>query len=79
MTYEDVKRIRENPTAEDVDKAELAAMIDKAVEKQIARKPRDGIYVGFCECGKIVFADQNYCPDCGQKCDWSKRKEYEKQ
>lgn len=38
MTYEDVKRIRENPTAEDVDNKELARMIDEAIEKQIPKK-----------------------------------------
>lgn len=38
MTFEDVKRIRENPTAEDVDNAELHRLIDIALEKQIPKK-----------------------------------------
>ena len=39
MTYEEVKRIRDNPSSEDVDNEELSRMIDKAIDKQIARKP----------------------------------------
>ena len=43
MTFEDVKRIRQNPTTADVDNEELSKMIDIAVEKQIPKKPM-GIY-----------------------------------
>lgn len=45
MTYEDVKRIRENPSSEDCDNNELAKMIDEAVEKQIPKKPIKQIWV----------------------------------
>ncbi len=38
MTYEEVKRIRDNPSSEDVDNDELSRMIDKAIDKQIAKK-----------------------------------------
>lgn len=38
MTFEDVKRIRENPTTEDVDNAELHRLIDIVIEKQIPKK-----------------------------------------
>lgn len=46
MTFEEVKRIRENPTAEDVDNAELHKMIDLAIEKQIPKN----YFVNECEC-----------------------------
>ena len=39
MTFEDVKRIRENPTVEDCDIKELHKLIDLAIEKQIPKKP----------------------------------------
>ena len=80
MTYEDVKRIRQNPTAEDVDNAELSRMIDAAIEKQIRKKPilqGDGISYRCPVCNRDVgFVDllasetQPYC-DCGQAIDWS--------
>lgn len=39
MTFEDVKRIRQNPTLEDCDNEELSKLIDIALEKQIPKKP----------------------------------------
>lgn len=39
MTFEDVKRIRENPTAECCDIKDLQSLIDVALEKQIPKKP----------------------------------------
>ena len=84
MTYEDVKRIRQNPTIEDVDNNELSRMIDEALEKQIPKKPNITLNNGFCgECGIAwgyarLIEEQHcgyryfqHCPTCGQKIDWS--------
>ena len=87
MTFEDVKRIRENPTAEDVDSAELHRLIDIALEKQIPKKPSEtdayphrlycpNCYFTFCFNKENLDAIKqmqmyNYCPDCGQALDWS--------
>ena len=27
----------------------------------------DGEYVGKCECGKLIWSKQNFCPHCGRK------------
>ncbi len=85
MTFEDVKRIRENPT-EPCDIKELQKLIDLAVEKQISQKPNfqgDGYADGelvydFAECPVCGcdFEEETrdwgckYCPDCGQALDW---------
>lgn len=61
MTYEDVKAIRHNPKATDVDNRKLAKMIDDAVDKQIPKRP---IYTGFAkENGEIEFYGW-LCPAC---------------
>lgn len=78
MTYEEVKQIRQHPRMAHVDNNELHKMIDDAIEKQIAKKPiyhNNNCY--FCShCGNILFEigdiiEPNFCPDCGQKIDWS--------
>ena len=81
MTFEDVKRIRENPTAEDCDNKELARMIDLAIEKQIPKKPKiyNNVYpkdlyeCPDCQCGLRANASwkDKYCCNCGLKLDWS--------
>lgn len=56
----------------------------KALEKQIAKKPnrmqlKDGIITTLYECpicgcrrlGHGFDLDKCYCPECGQKLDWS--------
>lgn len=82
MTFDDVKRIRQNPTAEDCDNEELSKMIDIAIEKQIPKKPLDisklynGDY-GYCPCCNRVVSDyeeMKVCSDCGQALDWSDTK-----
>lgn len=45
MTFEDVKRIRLNPTFEDCDNEELSKLIDTAIEKQIQKKPIKQIWI----------------------------------
>ena len=80
MTFEDVKRIRQNPTAEEVDYQELHKMIDLAVEKQIPKKPRVDDDSWYCcpRCDETFFMWDKlrrrllYCGNCGQKLDWSK-------
>lgn len=58
---------------------EANAMAIKALEKQIPKKPHKNFekFSGvWCSCGKYLgkgyFVDKPiYCPDCGQKLDWS--------
>ena len=76
MTYEDVKRIRENPGADTCDNDALRRMIDAAIEKQIPKKPKmdndNGIYeVEVCPyCMRRLFPYEHHCK-CGQALDWS--------
>lgn len=87
MTFSDVKRIRENPSFEDVDNNELSELIDIAIEKQIPKKiivkkllfdtldficPRCA-KKQISRCAGVWVAGQKfkYCSDCGQKLDWS--------
>lgn len=80
MTYEDVKRIRENPTAEDVDNKELHNMIDLAIEKQIPKKPIKEIWVDdekrkgdvrLATESDVLTKDNhgiiNLCPNCNER------------
>ena len=54
-------------------------MAINALEKQIPKKPHKNFekFSGvWCSCGKYLgkgyFVDKpSYCPDCGQKLDWS--------
>jgi hypothetical protein len=71
MTYEEVKAIRKNPTAEACDIKELQRLIDIAINKQIPKPPKfaGGRYV--CRCGWDIYRDkQPYCLMCGQAMDW---------
>ena len=87
MTYEDVKRIRENPDSESLDNKELSKLIDEAVKKQIPQKliiKQD--YLGnfeflcpVCRHRLLSFIDGElcaghktaFCEDCGQALDWN--------
>lgn len=84
MTYEDVKRIRENPTAEidTCDIKELQRLLTEAVEKQIPKKPLfwfDGNeHKVICPSCKKYEIDmglyewaRRYCGGCGQRIDYS--------
>ena len=44
-----------------------------AMEKQIAKSKNGAMYyAGECpKCGNFIFADQNFCPKCGQALKWS--------
>ena len=78
MTYEEVKRIRDDGVIEDaVDLLVLSRMIDKAVDKQIAMKPDYEDNDAECPvCGHEFENNYNdwgcaFCQDCGQALDWS--------
>lgn len=87
MTYEEVKQIRSNPSFEDVDNEELSRMIDKAINKQIAKKPdyeadgyADGVLAyDYAKCPVCEHEFEYgindwgcaFCQDCGQALDWS--------
>ncbi len=84
MSFEDVKRIRENPTAEDVDNKELHRLIDIAIEKQIPKKPLGSLLTEYkfswvCPNCKTRHVNEwcgtnlklPYCSICGQALDWS--------
>lgn len=59
--------------------AEALGVAIHALEKQIPKKPKKNFekFSGvWCVCGKYLgkgyFVNKpNYCPDCGQKLDWS--------
>ena len=70
MTFEDVKRIRENPTAEDVDNAELHKMIDLAIEKQIPKKVTFHKSHYRCPLCNDIVVGGGFCKYCGQALDW---------
>ena len=85
MTYEEVKKIRNNGEMEHANIRELQKLIDVAIEKQIPKKPRfegDGYWRGElvydtwicpnCNTDYEVGTDTHkYCPNCGQAIDWS--------
>jgi hypothetical protein len=83
MTFEDVKRIRENPKYEDVDNSELHRLIDIAIEKRIPKKAkveqfnRYNIYYcptcDGCIGDSLGHIGDGFCSSCGQALDWSDR------
>lgn len=84
MTYEEVKKIRNNGKIEHTNIRELQKLIDIAIEKQIPKKPRfegDGYWRGelvydtwICpNCGtdyEVGTDTHKHCPSCGQAIDW---------
>lgn len=87
MTYEEVKKIRDDGVIEDVvDLLVLSRMIDKAIDKQIPKKVTHEVPLHKCctcpNCknvvdeftdfaGKKVRVTYNHCRFCGQALDWS--------
>ena len=76
MTPQEAIEIRNNPTFADVDNDELSNCIDKALEKQIPKKPLKN-YGGGYRCPNCQMKHFNpdwigvkHC-DCGQALDWS--------
>lgn len=46
----------------------------EAMSKQTAKKPIDRCMFSECTtCGNVEIQYCSYCPDCGQKLDWSER------
>lgn len=44
----------------------------EALEKQVAKKPVDRFMFKECPtCGSVEIEGCGYCPECGQKLDWS--------
>lgn len=80
MTYEEVKRIRNNMTLQDIDNDELSRMIDIAIEKQIPKKtivkyPQQKDWM-FCSCGEYLCnigqeIKPKFCEYCGQALDFT--------
>ena len=69
MTYEEVKRIRDDDVIEDVvDLKELSRMIDKAVDKQIAKKP-EFVAEGYAD-GTLAY-DYAKCPVCKREFEYN--------
>jgi hypothetical protein len=79
MTYEDVKAIRDNPTAEACDLKELQRLINEAIEKQIPKKVIKSSIHGLGEscpnCKSEVKGMYFYCTACGQAIDWNEESE----
>ena len=74
MTFEDVKRIRENSTAECCDIKELHELIDTAIEKQIPKKPVRKEFGKYCcsVCGNsLLLSSTKLCSECSQAVDWN--------
>ena len=71
MSYEEVKRIRENQTAEDCDNEELAKLIDFSIEKQIPKKQSETDKARCIHCACVVKRNERFCNNCGQALDWS--------
>ena len=79
MTFEDVKRIRANPSFEDCENKELSNLIDIALEKQIPKKPiLDTISPSGVKWFRCPVCNHNgiektgaYCHSCGQALGWS--------
>lgn len=59
---------------------EALSMARNALEKQIAKKPKDIGWLYCQSCGKKldVCEQKNYCGDCGQAIDWSDEDIYSK-
>ena len=65
---------------------EASRMAINALEKQIPKKPMisydERVKENWCSCGVCAFGlgwkrtiHYKYCPDCGQKLDWSDENE----
>lgn len=65
MTPQEAMEIRKNPHFEDVDNEELSRCIDKALEKQIPKKPdTETINRGIGISGEYEIYSNYICPNC---------------
>ena len=77
-----LKRLRIATVADRVDGFRIfkpLSMAISALEKQMPKVPTRQkfgaweVYNGLCEsCLTSIRADMNYCPECGQKIDWTR-------
>lgn len=90
MTYEEVKKIREQHYVDSEDDFfEASRMVGIAIEKQIPKKPNKGREYGFewdecpvCKCGIDEWNEDEmcgnlFCPRCGQAINWRSEEECE--
>lgn len=60
-----------------IEKREFWQTVREALEKQIPKKPKyksENSLPSCSQCGGIIDllqGDANYCPNCGQKLDWT--------
>ena len=73
MTTQDVIEILEEYSPDDTSElGEAIAFALMILEKDIAQKPLREPYSFICPiCKTRVFAEENYCNDCGQRLTWS--------
>ena len=71
MTNEKALEIIGNAKPSDAEMLSALCSAAVALEKQIPKRAGSGKFTGQCACGKFVFVDQNFCPKCGQRLDWS--------
>lgn len=63
--------IRHIQTAVDVDPWAVKIAVD-AMKRQIPEKPADDGWLYCPICGKDILMERyKFCPDCGQRIDWS--------
>ena len=84
MTYEEVKKIRNNGEIEHANIRVLQKLIDVAIQKQIPKRPfptKDAVDMfeadevlwgeGHCpNCEHYIRLPHKYCYKCGQAIDW---------
>lgn len=49
-----------------------------ALFKRIRKNVTSGVYAGECVCGKFVFQDMRFCPQCGQALLWPKEDNHDR-
>ena len=51
--------------------------LKELVDKETPMKPLEDNYLGefMCECGSPITKDHKYCPYCGQKLNWNKKRQ----
>jgi len=73
VTTQDVIEILEDHSPDDTNElAEAIAFAVMLLEKDIAQKPLRQLPYYVCPiCKTRVFAEENFCNDCGQRLTWS--------
>lgn len=75
MTYEEAKYWFNHNGADISQEIEMAKVINKALEKQIPKKPvrdKEDVFTWLWRCPRCGGRPmQTYCANCGQAIDWS--------